>query len=967
MAEQGFVYDVKLYRFGSYAASAASAGATSLPVEDASDFDEDGGSVTVYAAGGTNTYAYSKVDFDLDVLTLTSPLVNAVVEGDRCEVYPAASEKRAVILTNDSEETIDARVPVEMVDVFDQGIRVESERENVLVDLVDDEWVVVDMPGQEPTRDGNYIDPTTLPPSPPPAPTVPPSSPAPTVIGGIAYLHVRWDPINHDSAFFVEVHVSTTSGFTPTLGSGTTKVGSSVNGTSFTVTAMPDGSLLQVGTVYYVKTIAYNDAGAASPSAQGQGELRLVDSPDISASAVWAGTVTADSITGGTLNVDVAVAGSLTATGAAGETVSLNGEGFFVRGAPAIGSPVLVEFPTDGAKPNIVSGTLEATTLTVTGNADGLGATFRAANAIAGGATLLLQNAVAQPNASPSVQAVWPSATLQAPTAPTNDFWVNRVPGGVASDGTHLFWCAFTGLSEAYHLCKSRLDGGTTGNARATVSTGYVSDGHANRVPMGVVVIGTKAYVPCRAYTTSGFDDLVIRRYDAATLAFESEFTALSNFFSRNLSDNGGNNACIRSGWPVCSATDGTDIFVGYTRASDTNFTVRRINTSGVLQQTYTSGYAINPFFYPDPAYTLSLYVGNADFGTRRFILNDGVKMRSFTESAGVLTRSSNEDFPVPNRSGRGIDEQLVLDGYGSDGYLWDGTRFKAIAVGSGSFTDFPIRSHSTTRWTTESGTWWVSQTQYDSVGPYETTQSPRTSIGMSRRAYLQVTIATSSTGSGRVYVGRGSSDPGRTAMWLNATLTTGALSTTLDTVTFAGTNPPASGNFPASTPAKIYSQYLSPTDGNPAIELGGDGVAKFDTVLIRGTQDVNTTSGNTPALRTGNIAGVHLRIDGNEIQAMSDDTTTGQIGINGKFFKKFDFGSATLNTGAGGNDTVAHNLGVTPDVVIVQTQASNVDTLMTVTAKSSTNFTINCKVASTGANRAGVTGIPCDWFAITL
>lgn len=51
--------------------------------------------------------------------------------------------------------------------------------------------------------------------------------------------------------------------------------------------------------------------------------------------------------------------------------------------------------------------------------------------------------------------------------------------------------------------------------------------------------------------------------------------------------------------------------------------------------------------------------------------------------------------------------------------------------------------------------------------------------------------------------------------------------------------------------------------------------------VILNSTSDVTATAGNKPALRVGNIAGFHLRMDANEMQAMSDDNSTGGFTIN--------------------------------------------------------------------------------------
>ena len=51
--------------------------------------------------------------------------------------------------------------------------------------------------------------------------------------------------------------------------------------------------------------------------------------------------------------------------------------------------------------------------------------------------------------------------------------------------------------------------------------------------------------------------------------------------------------------------------------------------------------------------------------------------------------------------------------------------------------------------------------------------------------------------------------------------------------------------------------------------------------LTLTSTVDVNGSAGNKPPLRIGAILGTHLRLDGNEIQAMAGDATTGSLILN--------------------------------------------------------------------------------------
>lgn len=120
----------------------------------------------------------------------------------------------------------------------------------------------------------------------------PASSPAPTVRSAISALIVSWTPVTNNDPVTYEVHVSATSGFTP---SSTTKV-MEVAGTLVWVRRLADGTPLQYGTTYYVKLVAKDLDGAAAPSVEASGQVSQITSPDIAANQVLANHIAADQI-----------------------------------------------------------------------------------------------------------------------------------------------------------------------------------------------------------------------------------------------------------------------------------------------------------------------------------------------------------------------------------------------------------------------------------------------------------------------------------------------------------------------------------------------------------------------------------------------------------------------------------------------------------------------------------------------
>jgi hypothetical protein len=91
----------------------------------------------------------------------------------------------------------------------------------------------------------------------------PPSSPAPTATSGIGTIFLSWNPVPNLDPVTYEIHMGTTTGFTPGPG---TKVGETAS-TFTNISKGPGGSALAYGTNYYFKIIAKDDDGPAAASA----------------------------------------------------------------------------------------------------------------------------------------------------------------------------------------------------------------------------------------------------------------------------------------------------------------------------------------------------------------------------------------------------------------------------------------------------------------------------------------------------------------------------------------------------------------------------------------------------------------------------------------------------------------------------------------------------------------------------
>ena len=166
------------------------------------------------------------------------------------------------------DETLQARVPHALYDRLTVGARDLNLDEGELVELARDpggELVVDDVIDRAPVQTGEFIDPGTLPPPVMTDGLAPATSPAPTVFGGVLSLFVTWVAVANPDPVTYEVHVSTSSGFTPGVG---TFAGES-RGTLFVIRHLPGTTNPPAyGTTYFVKVIAKDADGAAAASSE---------------------------------------------------------------------------------------------------------------------------------------------------------------------------------------------------------------------------------------------------------------------------------------------------------------------------------------------------------------------------------------------------------------------------------------------------------------------------------------------------------------------------------------------------------------------------------------------------------------------------------------------------------------------------------------------------------------------------
>jgi hypothetical protein len=183
---------------------------------------------------------------------------------------------------------------------------------------------------------------------------------APTVTPSLGGLRVTWDGTLADGTALpadfdhVAVHMSTSSGFTP---SAATFVG--------TITRSGDGGMLPVTplpyTEHYTVLLAVNTSGAAStPSAQTAATPVQVDGPDLTAGSVTAAAIAAGAVTADKLEAILQLATRIVAGDPAGARVELNEDGLRVYNASGT---LTIQFnASDGS--GAFTGTITGSTIT---------------------------------------------------------------------------------------------------------------------------------------------------------------------------------------------------------------------------------------------------------------------------------------------------------------------------------------------------------------------------------------------------------------------------------------------------------------------------------------------------------------------------------------------------------------------------------------------------------------------------
>lgn len=583
------------------------------------------------------------------------------------------------------------------------------------------------------------------------------------------------------------------------------------------------------------------------------------------------GNLDVGKLTTGPLTADI-VLSSIISTRPDGTGAGVDLGPFGIVTYAADGSPRTV-FPSDPTLPDTFKGNIEATAATFTG---GVSFAPGSASTVERGAVLTLASGVTDPLQAPLVTIDWASIAL-----PTADH------------GMGLVW-------KDSKWWTIEWDGFTTASF---VSYDPVTGAEVDRIPQAGM---PTPYLPGGGLAWSGTFWYTLGQSDADGNWYLVKWSPTGVF------QNG-------SQYTPFDTDDGW--YYAQYFVSKFSITIRPSTGYIVIGQYDTSSAAYvldhrDPVTCAHASYTAlpsvpggavpvgGVAIGNFDFGSERIALtsrNNGT-VWIFNPGSG-FAYSATESFPAASGQTTGL--------------AYDGSNFFVSRIFPGVST---IYKHTAMTWTaTADGNWWVPYTWYDSNatgGNHESAMSPAANFTMKKRARFTITTPAIPVGgsddpdSVRVFVGRGTTLPARTAMWAQSAF--GSAVQTFTTLATSGANPPAASNYPVSASPGLAK--------NPAgtVQISGDGSFK---------------------------------------------SLTAQLGANGSVVTGLRFGtfSGTVS-GAGGIAVVTHSLGTTPTAVVV----TGTSYYCRVAAISSTTFSVEFRnPAAAGLPLvANAVAVSCYWIA---
>lgn len=619
----------------------------------------------------------------------------------------------------------------------------------------------------------------------------PASSPTPLISGGIGSLFLTWPPVTNADPVTYEVHVSTTTGFTP---DSTTKV-AQTSGGNYVVRTLADGvTPLSYDTPTYVRIVAKDADGAAPAGLEVPSTPIQATSDDIATNSVITDKLAANAITADKLAARIILASEI-ATGESGfDRVSLDASGIKAIQANGV---VRADLPTDSGTPVFIKGRAELDNVNINDNMSIHGT----ANTMEPSSRLVMKGSTSDPTSQPSVYTSWDVANTWS--YPGGSFSIGG-GRGLCWDGTrYITTNAYFGTQ----LLAMNEDGTFNNNVGLPALSGY-GDFYAEG---GVTYSGGKYFVLGQAGRLS--DNHVfwqVRRYAINWTTSTATLEAWSNIGTYGPDFNGSGKLPIigvgdLTGVAICWWGGTTGGYYQHAQPVDT--TTCALTAGGTDYGSVVASSDIGDMTY--------FAQGSFDFGAARTLIawNGKTQVNVYngtTLQANEVWNTVAANAGIAYNPTSQYSFRTWYYSYGAAGYLV---------------------KHALTNWTDAADfrTWYGTFTWRNSTNSYETMQSLYYSFTMQKRSkvnYSSPSIPPGGTGndpnSVRFYIGKTGTPPPRTSMFLFASPAVGVTTANSYSVAFSGSNPPATNNFPASATSSIQS---GKTDGGgPLILLNGDG-----------------------------------------------------------------------------------------------------------------------------------------------
>jgi hypothetical protein len=782
--EQGHVSNVYIEPAGDETAATSLSGTSTLTLYDVADFSESGGQLQVNGL----VYSYLTIDDVNATITLATTLSADVLVDTAVYHYPLAEEKWAMVQLSDEEDVILARIPHTMHDRFTDGIRPDDEQESVFITPEGGVWTVLDVIAKVPEIEENYLGSDGFPPT---------ISPTPEAFGTVGAILLRWVPLSNADPVTYDVHMSTSTGFAV---SGANLIVEDETGSAVTITKNPDGSDLVPATNYYFRVVVKDEDGAAAASSEVSAQTKQATNAEISAAFAYLGQIYVNQLLGGTLNADVLLASLISNRGGgAGAGVDIDPTGISIY--DSLGVPATLLQP-DLSK---FKGAGEFDSLTVTGPG-----TFRDTTEIAQSAEVILRSATTAPVAPPSIIVGWPHVETYDKLSGGYGLYWDGSEWNTVKEGVDAFGYVFPVVKRS----------GASPDVILGTPTGMHPWG-------GLTRIGTNWYVfGWRNDEFSGYTWYITQYDSSGVQQSQVAYTPLDAAF--------GSGADFSAGLGVGAiGTDDTNILIAEFDDANNRFRIQTRNAT-TLAVSATLNTAANAGFTGP---VVGIQRGSFDLGaTRSIILSKNAGHHWPFDTSGVYQVNEAYPSPVPGTM---------------SGFDWDGTRFWSTRAKHVA-TDASIIKHSTYKWLAAdlrphytTSTW----RDTDSTGgTHQTDMGPVATFAMKKRAWVTLTSPVIPDLGGTddpnaVSFFLGDVNATRTNLW-QQTLPGDGINGILigDSIVLSGTNPPATNDFPGSTPAVMrnddFTLVISADGSVDALNYYENGQPFYRPILIRKSAD---------------------------------------------------------------------------------------------------------------------------------